>query len=395
MSTLKVNAIRGRTATSDAVTLAADGTCTVKATNKSNRNIWINGACNVAQRSTSASGSNGYHTLDRLYFETANNDEGATFQQVDVASGTTPYTLGFRKCAKILNGNQTGGAGAADTVEFSYSFEAQDLATSGWNYKSASSYITLSFWVKSSVAQNFYGYFRARDGSAQMYSFDTGSLSADTWTKVTKTIPGNSNLTFDNNNGNGLTITFDGYRGTSAGGNGATLHTWFAENNATRTPAQTTTWYTTNDSTLEFTGFQMEVGDVATDFEHRLYPDELLRCQRYCMKWEGQNTGGNHYRFPMGIITGNTTGGFPITHSVPMRAVESRGISHNISPTSSQSGGGGNQSSPTLSLDIGGCGTMSSFIQLTNLDSGRSNGDFWSTRVGSDNDWYLIVENEL
>jgi len=245
------------------------------------KNLFINGACVIAQRSTAASSSNGFNTLDRLYFETGGNDEAATLQQVDVASGTTPYTLGFRKCAKILNGNQTGGAGASDTVEFNYSFEAQDLATSGWNYKSASSYITLSFWIKSSVAQNFYGYFRARDGSAQMYSFDTGSLSADTWTKVTKTIPGNSNLTFDNDNGNGLTITFDGYRGTSAGGNGATLHTWFAENNATRTPAQTTTWYTTNDSTLEFTGFQLEVGDTASSFNHRSYGDELARCQRY------------------------------------------------------------------------------------------------------------------
>ena len=32
--------------------------------------------------------------------------------QVDVASGTTPYTLGFRKSFKITNGNNTSGAGA-------------------------------------------------------------------------------------------------------------------------------------------------------------------------------------------------------------------------------------------------------------------------------------------
>jgi len=267
------------------------------------KNLFINGACVVAQRSTAASGSNGFNTLDRLYFETGGNDEAATLQQVDVASGTTPYTLGFRKCAKILNGNQTGGAGASDTVEFNYSFEAQDLATSGWNYKSASSYVTFSFWVKSSVAQNFYGYFRARDGSAQMYSFDTGSLSADTWTKVTKTIPGDSNLTFDNDNGNGLTITFDGYRGTSAGGNGATLHTWFAEDNATRTPAQTTTWYTTNDSTLEFTGMQLEVGDTASSFNHRSYGDELARCQRYFWQATKQGSTGEVTNKPVCMAT--------------------------------------------------------------------------------------------
>ena len=28
----------------------------------------------------------------------------------------------------------------------------------------------------------------------KLYPFETGSLTADTWTKITKTIPGNSNL---------------------------------------------------------------------------------------------------------------------------------------------------------------------------------------------------------
>ena len=37
-----------------------------------------------------------------------------TYAQGDVASGTTPYTLGFRKAFKVTNGNQTsGGAGAS------------------------------------------------------------------------------------------------------------------------------------------------------------------------------------------------------------------------------------------------------------------------------------------
>ena len=328
MSQLKVNTIRHSTASSDAVTLASDGTCTVKATNNlSHKNIWINGACLVAQRSTSASSTNGINTVDRYYYESGATTAAPTFGQADVTSGGA-YDAGFRKCLKITNDNQTGGAGTGTTVEFMYNFEAQDLANSGWNYKSASSYITLSFWVKSSVAQNFYGYFRARDGSAQMYSFDTGSLSADTWTKVTKIIPGNSNLTFDHNADSGLTISFDGYRGTSAGGNGATLHTWFAENNATRTPAQTPTWYTTNASTLEFTGFQMEVGDVATDFEHKSYTDELLRCQRYFFKLSSDaNNDGLWFFFQY-----NATNRMAIIpHPVEMRA------NPNISQNASQS----------------------------------------------------------
>ena len=56
--------------------------------------------------------------------------------------------------------------------------EAQNMANSGWNFPSSSSFITLSFWVKSSVAQNFYGYLETSDGSAYLYPFETGSLSA-------------------------------------------------------------------------------------------------------------------------------------------------------------------------------------------------------------------------
>ena len=204
MSTLRVDAIRHNSATSDAITTASDGTCTAKLTSigggqLSHRNLIINGAMNVAQRGTSST-TNGYSTVDRFFTEYSGQDEVCTFAQVDVASTATPYTSGFRKALKITNGNQTSGAGSSDKVFIYQRIEAQDLAQSGWNYTSASSFITLQFWVKSSVAQNFYGYLRAPDGTSQNYPFETGSLSADTWTKVTKTIPGNSNLTIDNNN---------------------------------------------------------------------------------------------------------------------------------------------------------------------------------------------------
>ena len=46
-------------------------------------------------------------------------------------------------------------------------------------------------------------------------------------------------------------------------------------------PNNTSTWYTTNDATLEYTGFQLEVGSVATPFEHRSLQEELARCKRY------------------------------------------------------------------------------------------------------------------
>ena len=281
MSTLKVNAIRNVLATSDAVTLATDGTCTANITNKPNRNLIINGAMQVAQRGTSSTTS-GYGTVDRFQVNFSGTDEAPTQAQVDVAAGTTPYSLGFRKALKITNGNQTSGAGSSDYVYYQHKIEAQDISQSGWNYISSSSYITLSFWIKSSVAQSFKGHLKTQDGTSQLYPFDTGSLSADTWTKVTKTIAGNSNLQFDTNNEAGLHIAIMAFIGTDLTASSATENTWQAyAGGIFGGKDNTSTWYTTNDATLEITGVQLEVGSVATDFEHRSFADELKRCQRY------------------------------------------------------------------------------------------------------------------
>ena len=280
MSTLKVNTIRHTGASSDAVTLATDGTCTAKITNNlSNRNLIINGAMQVAQRGTSSTSGN-YQTVDRFYPDWNGTDEAMTQAQVDVTADTDPWNLGFRKALKLTNGNQTSGAGAADDGYILYRLEAQDIANCGWDYTSTSSYITYSFWVKSSVAQTFYGVWSTHDGTSKAYPISF-ALSADTWTKVTGSIPGASGLQFDNDNMQGLDLRIYTFLGTDKTASGVSLNTWANINWSERTPDYTSTWWTTNDATFELTGLQLEVGDVATDFEHRSYGDELTRCERY------------------------------------------------------------------------------------------------------------------
>ena len=288
MSILKVDAIRHNSATSDAITMASDGTCTAKLTSiggggLSHRNLIINGAMTVAQRATSST-SDGYQTIDRFSSSQGSTDESHTQSQVDVASGTTPYTLGFRKAFKITNGNQTSGPQNGSEINLLYNVEAQDIVQSGWNYKSSSSFITWSFWIKSSVATNFYGYIRTYDNTAIGYAFETGNLQANTWTKIVKTLPGNANIDINNDNGVGLQLRLLAYIGTAYSDNSTPLHTWTTYNSSARVPEPPTTWYTTNDATLEVTGYQLEVGDTATSFEHRSFSDELIRCQRYYEK---------------------------------------------------------------------------------------------------------------
>jgi len=260
------------------------------------KNLIINGAMQVAQRQTSETGvaANGYSTVDRIQLQQNGTDAYPGTAQGTVASGTTPYTNGFRKTFKVTNGNQSS-AGAADELAIRYSIEAQDVANSGWNYTSSSSNVTLSFWVKSSVAQNFYGYLLTLDGTMQRYAFETGSLSADTWTKVTKTIPGNSNITIDNNNGEGFRVEWRLFSGTDFTDSGVSLNTWAAFASGTRTPdygSAMDDWYLTNNATFEITGVQLEIGSVATDFEHLSFADDLRKCQRYYYTaWKGSGNG--------------------------------------------------------------------------------------------------------
>ena len=343
MSEIKVNSIKGVGATDAAITVNnSDGTCTANLSNRQNRNLIINGAMQVAQRGTSST-STGYQTVDRFVLNYDNISNSPTQAQVDVASGTGPYTSGFRKAFKITNGNQT--IGADDRLRLQYKVEAQDIANSGWNYTSTSSFVTLSFWIKSSVAQNFFVRFETQDGTSQNYVVETGSLTADTWTKITKTISGDSNLQFDNNNGQGLLIDFGPFYGTNFTGT-RPLNAWAAYDGATRFPDFTTTWFDTNDSTLELTGVQLEVSDHATNFQFRSFAEELALCQRYFHKIESGST--DVYLTTLQAYSSSAVSGAYYHFPVTMRATPTTTVTGTITPLDSTGNFAGNFSSFTF-----------------------------------------------
>ena len=288
----------------------------------SHRNLIINGAMQVAQRGTSSTTS-GYGSVDRMQTQYGGTDEAPTHSQVDVASETTPYTLGFRKAFRLTNGNQTSGFDADAFIRVDTKLEAQDLANSGWNHKSSSSFITLSYWVKSSVAQEFFGYLYI-DDTPYKYGWSLGSLSADTWTKIVVKIPGNSNLGINNDNGVGCWLNLLGIWGTNKTASDATPNTWAAWDGTKRSTDQATTWYTTNDATFEITGVQLEVGSVATPFEHKSEQEELLRCYRYYYKMGKLDYKGTHMAanevYGIGMSDNDNTNIYcQINFPVPMR----------------------------------------------------------------------------
>jgi len=282
-------------------------------------NLVINGAMLVAQRGTSST-TNGYGSVDRFQ---VNYDSGLTEaptqEQLTLSSSDTPYASGFRKAFRITNGNQTS-QDANDYIQLVQKLEAQDLATSGWDYTSSSSYITLQFWVKASIAQTFYVKIQAND-NARSFTFPINVTTS--WQKLTKTISGDSNLVFNNDTGTGMEIRFIPYYGTSYTDSGHTINTWIVSTGSNQTPDNANTWFSGNDATFDVTGVQLEVGDSATDFEHLSFQEDYLRCARYYIQMN---------RLP--VMSNRLAGYCSCTtrfNPVPMRAIPSVSLAGTLS----------------------------------------------------------------
>ena len=202
---------------------------------------------------------------------------------------------------------------AADHVCIQHKIEAQDLQHLKYGSSDAES-ITLSFWVKSNKTGNYGIWFYASDADRNA-SYTYSISSADTWEKKTITIAGDtSGSGITNDNGEGLLIGFGLASGANFTGGG---NSWVA-GSSNRFLGQNVNIMDNTSNTFYLTGVQLELGSVATPFEHRSYGDELLRCQRYYSR--NAVHGSTHsWLFP---INTDNTGGYrraTINYKVDMR----------------------------------------------------------------------------
>ena len=147
MSTLKVDAIRHNSATSDAITTAADGTCTARITGMSgggelsHRNKVINGGMMIHQRGdASATGSAAYLSCDR--FRTYN---GSGAQVAVTKSTDTPD--GFSASTKWDCTTADTSVAASDYFMIQHKIEGQNIQDFAKGTSSAKQF-ALSFYIK-------------------------------------------------------------------------------------------------------------------------------------------------------------------------------------------------------------------------------------------------------
>lgn len=246
------------------------------------RNLVTNGAMTIAQRGTSATGigngNSGYHTVDRFRFI----EGGSPTYQFTLSQSTTAPT-GFSNSLKL--DCTTADTSLANDVQLKIDtrLEGQDVQHLKYGTSSAET-ITLSFWVRSNLTGNYVVWFFQPDddrSATKTYTIN----AADTWEHKSITLSGDQTGIIDNNNGLGLQITW--FLGAGTNYTSGTANTdWQALDNTDRAAGLNVNLSSSTSNEWYLTGVQLEVGDTATDFEHRSFEDELHRCKRYYQQSE-------------------------------------------------------------------------------------------------------------
>ena len=358
MSTLRVDNIRHNSATSDAITMASDGTCTAKLTSiggggLSHRNKVINGAMNICQRATTQNtiSSNGYYIADRFNF---NMVSVGSFRTNLFQSSQSPD--GFNNSLGVSIGTGTAGAiASSERVSLEQRIEAQDLQDLSFGTSAAKSF-TLSFYVRSSRTGQ-YGINMRQHDSGKDYNEKFDISVANTWERKIITVTGNTGDTIADDNGIGLWFRIMLRAGSSSVGN-VNYQSWGSSDADKAPTGQQTTWGTDANDDFYLTGVQLEVGDTATSFEHRSISDELRRCQRYYYQFEIFPNQVVNFLSAYGSTYGKVQYSFPVT----MRANPSGGLS-DIGGVQEYLNGQWNNR--TLSI----AGTRKDFVQIFNQRS--------------------------
>jgi hypothetical protein len=330
-----------------------DGASWTSAGGASSGNFIINGAMQVAQRGTASTGitASGYYTADR--WRVGLSSQGTWTQSVE---NDAPTGSGFAKSVKMLCTTADASPAAGDNLSFGMRFEGQNLQSILKGTSSAKQ-LTISFWVKSNVTNTYIVELQDFDNTRSVSASYSVSASG-TWEKKTVTFPADSTGAFDNDNTLSFVLTF--FLGAGSTFTSGTLATsWESTNNANRAVGQVNLAAATNNY-WQITGVQLELGNVASDFDFQDIQSELAACQRYYVRF---TTTTNYTTFGVGGSMGSTQMRalvpFPVEMRIPPTSVEfsNLGVAEMgaaIISTSSIANSEGNNKSANLLVTVAG-----------------------------------------
>ena len=284
------------------------------------RNIIINGDFNIYQRTQQATGVGSgatYPTADRWVLN------GSTDGRLTMTAGTeaAPPESNVTVSCKLDCTTTDTSIGASEYCLLQQRIEGQNLqhvkkGTSG------AKQLTASFWVKSETGTFTYvlELYDANNTRQVSKSFSVTS----SWSKVELTFPADTTGAFSNNNNTSMYFQIWLHGGSNYTG-GTLSETWTSVTDANRA-AGISSFFSSTSNELYITAIQLEVGDVATEFEYITKQEALMLCYRYFYKMENQSD----VMYGMTYNGGTATRSF-VKYSLP--------VPMNHTPTSTQTVG--------------------------------------------------------
>ena len=254
------------------------------------RNMVINGAMNVAQRSASVTGLgatlSAYHTVDRFPIAVSTSGRLTMTQTADGPNGISA------NCTKFDCTTADTSIAAGEYFLLRQPFEGQNLQRIGKGVAGAQQ-ITISFYVKANAAFTFGCELEDKDNNRNItILFDTTT----DWVRKVITIPADvddGSSPFDDDNAESLRLNIWLHAGSTY--TSGTLGTAWANRTDANRAVGIDSFFSSTDNNFFITGVQMEVGPVATEFEQEDISTTLQKCYRYFQKTIGGSDTYKHF----------------------------------------------------------------------------------------------------
>jgi len=277
------------------------------------KNLIINGAMTVAQRggtmSLGSGGTTTYLPVDRFKIS-----EGGGAARFDVSRDTSVVPSGFAYSLKVDCTTADGTIEGNDLAVIAQGIEAQNLQHLLYGTAGAKT-LACTFRVRSPKTGTHYVGLTQLDTERyylRSYTVDV----ADTWETKTVTFPGDASGVINSDTGEGLRLFF-ALHGRGGNFGGGTADAW------TAWPAGVIQYMASDGvnvldnaaNNFYLAGVQLEVGSVATDFEHEPYSVTLEKCKRYYAK----ETYGSLDSIAVGFAENTSTGRYHYSWAPEMR----------------------------------------------------------------------------
>ena len=236
------------------------------------KNIIINGEVAVSQRGTvTGFGANNAYGPDRWKYESNGSPSG----RLSLSQGTGILNAASSLRVDVTTADSSIAAGAV--YQITQKIEARNLHFLEFGAATAKAF-TISFTMKSNFDGAFTLHLIAADGSRN-YATPINLVGDESQETFEITIPGDASGAFNFDTGTGLDVMFT----LAAGSNfaGGTQNAWAASANNMYGASNIGNFFASTDNYVELSLVQLEVGSVATDFEHETFDVTLAKCKRY------------------------------------------------------------------------------------------------------------------